>query len=292
MSTVHIGARQPLPEFESEVKTEFSRLEKSGVSIKIKSRELGKYSFFECSLLNRINEENQEESFRLLISRVITSLLLGRITKDFILRMTRIDHPYLTKEEAWTICDQVASAISASEEKGRRFFIEEEVRNFLKDSNQILLEGFLRFRLQGYFMELKESLEEAIDRLLVDKEYQEFIRLLQYFVEMQEPKVAEVHVLFYDQDNFRLLDEDAVPLDQEYLSRVLGNPGNEDLKYEDLLLSALITLAPQRIILHHKEGQEVAQTIASVFTDRVTFCRSCELCRNCQISPSQTEKKE
>ena len=59
-------------------------------------------------------------------------------------------------------------------------------------------------------------------------------------MEIQEPKILEVHVLFYSKEKFRLLDEEEKPLEQEYLLKVLGDLKDEGLKYEDLLLSALI----------------------------------------------------
>jgi putative sporulation protein YtxC len=98
-------------------------------------------------------------------------------------------------------------------------------------------------------------------------------------VGIQEPRVPEVHVLFYNDEHYRLLDEEEKPLDQEYLRRVLGDLEDEDLRYEDLLLSALITLSPQRIILHHTDEPEVGKTIVNVFKERVAFCRDCALCR-------------
>lgn len=280
MPTIHIGTQQPLPELRSDLDEEISRLGDGGVFINIKERKLGKYNFLDFSLSEGVEKKEPEEKFLTIISLIVANLLLGRISKDFIYKITRIDHPYLTKEEAWSLCDQVISSLSQNRNDERQNRIQEEIKGFLRENDLILLEGFLRFRLKDYFMELKESLEDAIDKLLVDKEYQEFIRLLQYFVEIQEPRVSEVNVIFYDKDNFRLLDEEEKPLDQEYLRRVLGNLRDEELKYEDLLLSALITLSPQRIILHHADGPEIGKTIVNVFKERVTFCRDCELCRD------------
>ena len=52
-------------------------------------------------------------------------------------------------------------------------------------------------------------------------------------------------------------------------------PGMEP---EDLLLSNLITLAPQAIILHFPADTEIAQTIIQVFQEHVSICQGCNLC--------------
>lgn len=281
MSTIHIGSRQTLAGLHSDVSQEIAQLDDGRDLIEVKQRQLGKYSFIECSLsANSIRIRGDlEERFQTYISFIITDLILGRISKDFLYRITRIDHPYLSKEEAWSLTDRALSSLRGEGYTRRRQEIQREVQAFLTENDQILLEGFVRFRLKNYFQELKEALEKVVDHFLADKEYQEFIKLLQYFVDIQEPRVPEVHVLFYDDDHYRLLDEEEKPLEQEYLRRVLGDLEGEDLKYEDLLLSALITLSPQRIILHHTAEPEVGKTIVNVFKERVTFCRDCELCR-------------
>ena len=283
MPTIHIGSRQALAQLHSDVYQEIAQLDDGRDLIKLEQRQVGKYNFLDCSLSGdslRVSNGNSEERFLSYIAFIIADLILGRISKDFLYRIIRIDHPYLQKEEAWSLTDQALSSLQGEGYTDRRKRIQKKVENFLKENDQILLEGFVRFRLKEYFLELKEILEKVIDDFLVDREYQEFIKLLQYFVEIQEPKVPEVHVLFYNDQNFRLLDEEEKPLDQDYLRRVLGDLQDEDLKYDDLLLSALITLSPQRIILHHAEKPEIGKTIANVFKERVTYCRDCELCRD------------
>ncbi len=282
MSTIQIGSGS-LFDLRANLKEEISRWEKDGVQLNIEEKKLGKFNFWNFTLTRpgkAGNRKSDEELFRHNIALVVSNLLLGEISNNLLQKIIRIDHPYLSKQEAEALCQQVLSALSEAEKTKRLDQIQQKVRSFLEESNAIFLEGFFRFRLKDYFCELKEDLEEAIDEFLADKEYQEFIKLLQYFVEIQEPKIVEVHVLFYSKEKFRLLDEEEKPLEQDYLLKVLGDLKDEGLKYEDLLLSVLITLSPQRIILHHSDKTNIVKTIVNVFKERVTFCRDCELCRN------------
>lgn len=280
MSTIQIGTGS-LFNLRSNFEPEISRWEKEGLTLRVEEAKLGKFNFlnFTFGQPEKGAGQKEEDTFRQNLTLVVTNLLLGEVSQNLLRRMIRIDHPYLTSAEAELLSRKVLSSLTAGEKK-RIERVQKEVSAFLSENNAIFLEGFFRFRLKDYFSELKENLEEAIDQLLADKEYQEFIKLLRYFVEIQEPKIAEVHVLFYSKENFRLLDEEEKPLEQEYLLKVLGDLKDEGLKYEDLLLSALITLSPERIILHHSEKTNIVNTIVNVFTGRVTFCRDCELCRN------------
>ena len=55
---------------------------------------------------------------------------------------------------------------------------------------------------------------------------------------------------------------------------------NQDVEYDDLLLSALITISPRRIILHVISPIEIVETIVNVFRERVRICEGCDLCRS------------
>lgn len=57
----------------------------------------------------------------------------------------------------------------------------------------------------------------------------------------------------------------------------------EDINYEDLLISALITIAPRNVMLHMAgipQEHGVVQTIQHVFEGRVMTCDGCEICEN------------
>ncbi|HBL36529.1 MAG TPA: hypothetical protein DDZ55_06935 [Firmicutes bacterium] len=281
MSTIQIGTGS-LFDLRSNLEQEIARWEQEGMKLEIEEQKMGKFKFlnFTIDKVEKRTNKKEEATFRQNLVLVVTKLLLGQVSQNLLRRMIRIDHPYLSSAEAEILSQKVISTLATVGEYERVQRVQKEVSSFLSENNAIFLEGFFRFRLKDYFFELKENLEEAIDQLLADKEYQEFIKLLRYFVEIQEPKILEVHVLFYSKEKFRLLDEEEKPLEQEYLLKVLGDLKDEGLKYEDLLLSALITLSPERIILHRSEKTNIVNTILNVFTDRVTFCRDCELCRN------------
>ena len=141
------------------------------------------------------------------------------------------------------------------------------------------IEGFLRFRAQEYKGEVKKAVEFAIDEYIIEKEYLEFIQLLKHFVDSQKPRLHSLHVGITTQGKFHLYDNEGVKVTHQFLEDYQLDNVHE-LGYEDLLISALIAVAPHQITIHVRyEGyHDTLQTIRSVFGDRVRDCEGCPLC--------------
>ncbi|MDD2554629.1 MAG: putative sporulation protein YtxC [Desulfotomaculaceae bacterium] len=163
----------------------------------------------------------------------------------------------------------------------RKSRILEKLLDFLQNNNRIIIEGFIRFRLKEYIGELKEAADRAVDDFLIEREYREFIHLLKYFVEIQESKIDSVHVLIRGGGVFKLFDDSMEPVRSYYLEGYIVDLTDNEINYEDLLISALITIAPKEITLHYKNKNSFSaplDTIKNVFTGRVKECRGCKLC--------------
>lgn len=190
-------------------------------------------------------------------------------------------------EEEWPeILPYVERICQESELDGRELFtattrkakVYRKAFTYLEEDRSINLLGFVRFRLQDHWNELFELVETGIDEYLEDKQYQEFVELLRYFIAVQETKQEVVHVVPSVDKPFHLYDKKGDRLWMDQLDAVL-NMDEQNCRDEDYLVSALVTLAPESIVLHltmDKPG--LAQTISSIFDSRLTTCHSCPLC--------------
>lgn len=144
----------------------------------------------------------------------------------------------------------------------------------LQTNDDIIIEGFVRFRLKDFIRELEDAVDRAVDDLLIEKEYNEFIKLLQYFVEIQEPKVDEVHV-FQDEDKkYTLLDSSFRVINNDILEELAKEISDSEISYDDLLISSLITIAPSKITIHECDkikNTELLNTIKNVFNGKVVM---------------------
>lgn len=162
--------------------------------------------------------------------------------------------------------------------ESQRAKIYKKVYEYLELEESLNLGGFIRFRLKEYVQLLKESTETAIDEYLEEKQYKEFVQLLRHFISIQEAQCELIHVVSGENQEFLLYDKNEQPvilpqLDHLQLSEEQSN------RDEDFLISALMTLAPKRIILHSLENQQLLmQTLVSLYGERITQCSACSHC--------------
>ncbi len=164
----------------------------------------------------------------------------------------------------------------------RKAKVIKKISEYLANENQINLDGFITFRLKEYIKDLEETIEKAIEDFLMDKEYNEFIKLLKYFVDIQESKIELVHVILDENNRYKLFDENNKLINNDYLKEIATEISNNNyLSYEDILMSSLITMAPKKILIHQNtdfNNIEIIKTITRVFTTKVYICDGCEWC--------------
>lgn len=162
----------------------------------------------------------------------------------------------------------------------RHKLLVQELTGCLDQAVSLNLDGFLRFRLGKYGTELNEIIEYASDEYVMDQQYKEFISLLRYFVYIQDTKIPVAHIMHKGGHEFLLLDEHMKPIDTTELDTTFKVEFlDKDYNLEDLIVSTLITLAPERIYIHTREPElAVIKTISQIFEQRVQLCG---YCRNC-----------
>ncbi|WP_051569197.1 putative sporulation protein YtxC [Alkaliphilus transvaalensis] len=171
----------------------------------------------------------------------------------------------------------------SQEDYTRRSKVIKAITEYLSNESQINIDGFITFRLKDYYLELEETIEKAVEDFLMDKEYNEFIKLLKYFVDIQDSKIELIHVVLEEDHSFKLYDFKNEEINNEYLREVANELSNSNfLSYEDLLMSSLITMAPEKIIIHQvgrlRYTTDIIKTILRVFTSKVMVCNGCEWC--------------
>ncbi len=103
--------------------------------------------------------------------------------------------------------------------------------------------------MREYLDELRSSTEEAIGKFVAERERKEFVKLLKYFVDVQEERQDEVHVV-RDGAGFELKSADGTPIEGDYVASLAADLLGDGIEVVDLLISALITVAPRKVVLH------------------------------------------
>ncbi|MDQ0087151.1 putative sporulation protein YtxC [Paenibacillus anaericanus] len=157
--------------------------------------------------------------------------------------------------------------------------IKESCFMYLKESKSFHVDGFITFRLKDYKSKLKETVDFAVDEYLLDKQYEEFIGLLQYFVYFQEPLTPLVHLMHIRGSEFSILNQEFATVSVSAVSGVVARIADQELEMEDIVVSTLISLSPSRIVIHTRDPEVVIiSTIRRIFGDRVELCLLCPQC--------------
>jgi len=205
-----------------------------------------------------------------------------------IAKIVRSGYSFFTHEERHDLIRTIRSILEGSSEDiagslfliRRKSIITKRLLEYFESKDRLYVDGFVPFRLKDYLSELEDFVDRSADDFLMQKEYNEFLGLLKYFVSMQEPKLAKVNVVACDDGRYLLLDERGDELSDKELAEIEKDIKQGQMSPEDLLISSLITLAPSAITVHNSTvgRAELLDTLKHIFSGRTSFCGGCDLC--------------
>jgi len=164
---------------------------------------------------------------------------------------------------------------------GRKNKMAHKLFDYIYDHNILVIEGFVKFCMQDYLTEIKFAVDLACEELKNEKEYNEFVKLLRYFVDTQPPMVQEVNIMMDKQGHYTLWDGSGIRIEEKHIDYYLEDLPRGEINLDDILVSILITIAPRRIVLHNtglEPGSEPVKMIKNVFAERISECKGCERC--------------
>lgn len=163
----------------------------------------------------------------------------------------------------------------------RKNRIVEKICGCIEENNEINIEGLIRFRMNDMREDLESIIDKIVEKYMVEKEYDEFINLLKYFVEIQENKIDEVNVIIKKDGSYILNDKNGNNISEKLTEELTDGGLNGVVSEDDLLISCLVANSPGKIILHcieNSQNQELIDTINEVFGIRTVICSGCKQC--------------
>lgn len=162
----------------------------------------------------------------------------------------------------------------------------EKIRTCMEERDSINVNGYLTFRMRELAKGIEVIIDKVVEKYLVEKEYKEFIKLLKYFVDIQESKIEELNLIIQGEGSYKINDAHGKDIFEDFLKEMGDFNIGSKVNVEDVIISGLITNAPKKIIIHKKENclnKEFIETISKVFSERVTVCSGCALCISTKI---------
>lgn len=245
------------------------------------------------------NEECYNEKIKrmiyLYISNILYNIVIEKYREKELFNFLTETYFFLKQEEILEVEEMIMKVLRSEENlKDEKMIfciskinsIIEKIKTCLEENEEINIKGFITFRMK----ELREDIEEIIDKVveeyMVEKEYKEFVKLLKYFVDIQESKIEKINIYIHEGGGYELKDGYGNDIFNEFMKELSECKIDTKAKIEDIIISGLITNAPKQVIIHHKENclnAEFIETIVNVFGDRVFYCTGCTNCETSKL---------
>jgi putative sporulation protein YtxC len=230
--------------------------------------------FFLCETEPR--HDRQVKEIRTQLGRALAEYICECQEPAMIRNIIQSEHPFYDAKEVLHIQHVTQRLLEESVWEyahiiyaNRREKLTEQINQFFKKNKQMAIDGFVRFRLKTYRQALSACVQDAIDEYLLHKEYKEFIQLLRYFISMQTPKISLLHVIHRGGKNFQIYKADGTLFRLKEMDGALQEVMEQTFSHEDVVVSTLLTIAPEKIVLH---------TVSQIFAGRILVCDGCTKC--------------
>ncbi|NDI35842.1 putative sporulation protein YtxC [Chengkuizengella sediminis] len=226
------------------------------------------------------------------ISQSLADFIITDLQNILLHRLLKKEQPHFDKNEISRLNEYCTDLLNESSQstsfiRKKHQKIEEQLVQYIENNTHLNLDAFIRFRLQFYLKELNEVVEYAIEEYISDQQYKEFMSLLKSFVFSQEHKVSTVHIIHDGEKDFLILDEQLKCLDKSDDT----NSEAYDKNFDDLIITKLVSLSPQKIVIHtRKPEMQVIHVIEQIFEKRTIVCNRCNVCEKILSNYQKVEK--
>lgn len=225
-------------------------------------------------------------SFLGILSDILTDCILLFFEPILIKRIITCEYFYFDELEKKLIENNCYEYILSEENstlKYRKNEIWTSVISYINENKSVIIDGFVSFRLENYSKTLDEIVDFCVKEYVIEKEYNEFINLLQIYINSKQPISSLIHLVYTNGESI-LLDENKNIInlqnsnfDAKYLSDI-------SFSSNDYALNALLTLLPKKIELHLiSYSDEFVDTLKLIFGDKLSICTDCNICRTYQV---------
>lgn len=226
---------------------------------------------------------NNINDFYCIFSNILSSAIIKFYEKKLVKHIINCNYFYFTDIEQHKILEIVNDYLANGEIDEiciRKDTIVFSLLDYFANNKSFVLNGFVNFRMSNYIRILDYTVDLAVNKFIIDREYSEFIDLLKCYISSKPYESNTIHLIYKDQESV-LLDEfkniiaiDENALNSKYLSDITFSSN-------DYTLNTLLTLLPQKIYIHLVDNiqDEFINTLKLIFDDRIFLCSDCNICR-------------
>lgn len=220
---------------------------------------------------------HNEKLFYKVFSNILSKYIINFYEKHFIKQQLAFDFFYFSIQDKRRIQDSAIETMNIESNIVKKMNILRDcIIEYFSKTSSCNLDGFINFRLYDYKNFINLILENVINDYIIQKEYAEYVNLLQEYINMQTPQTESIH-LIYSNDTKILLDDSKniianTSSPQIYLSDI-------SFSSNDFILNSLLNLLPKKIFIHlGTEEDNFIKFLKLIFKDKFIICNNCAIC--------------
>jgi len=220
---------------------------------------------------------NDLDLFYSSISDLLTCLIFDNYEQEYLKKLSLQNYFYFDSIEinkVLEICEKILCDSDEFSFENRYNILFDNFYDFISSNNKLYLNGFLNFRNKKYFQYLIDTIDIAVNKFIIEREYLEFISLLKIYINTHSSSTGLVR-LYYNSSKSTLFDENNNVIDVEDDSFDMKYLSDISFSSNDYILNALLTLIPKKIVVHLSDGSidEFINTLSLIFENRITICK-------------------
>ena len=218
---------------------------------------------------------NDIDYFYSTISDLLTCLIFDNFEYELLKKILLQNYFYFDSIEinkVINICEEILCDSEEFSFEDRYQILFDNFYNHISSNNKLYLNSFLFFKNKNYFKFLENTLDLAVNKFIIEREYLEFISLLKIYINSHSSGVNLVRLRYnnstptlFDENN-NIIDVKDDSFDMKYLSDI-------SFSSNDYILNALLTLIPKKIVVHLSDNSmdEFINTLSLIFENRITI---------------------
>ena len=220
---------------------------------------------------------NDLDYFNSCISDLLTCLIFDNFEYDLLKKVSLQNYFYFDSLEinnVLQICEDILCDSDDFSFENRYNILFDSLYSHISSNNKLYLNGFLFFQNKKYFKFLEDTVDLAVNKFIIEREYLEFISLLKIYINSHSSSTGLVSLYYnpskptlFDENN-NIIDVKDDAFDMKYLSDI-------SFSSNDYILNALLTLIPKKLIVHLSNGfkDDFINTLSLIFENRITICK-------------------
>lgn len=233
-----------------------------------------KFKVYHNVIIHFVGEKfsKEENAFYNYLSNILVNIVIDFYEHKLLKFIILSNYFYFSSKEQKLILTKCIDHVSNKNNTEHEVRIEHiyiAALKYISNNKSMVLDGFVNFRLSNYMKILDYVVDNSVNELVVNREYNEFINLLKTYIHSKSINIGLVHLIYKKTNSFLLNSKyEKIPLsnnlsDLNYISDV-------SFSENDIILNTLLSLLPKKIIIHlEKESDEFIKTLISIFEDRV-----------------------